>query len=87
MVGHGFVKIGKAVDVWKRLDQLQVGNPYKLELVEWLLGDVERIFHVELADLRVRGEWFKYDPRVDLLIRSHVAVPTGDNFRPWRRGR
>jgi hypothetical protein len=83
MAGQGLVKIGKASDVWKRIDQLQVGNPFKLELVEWLLGDVEAELHREFDVVRVRGEWFRYTPEIDAAIQAMDAVPTTFGRPSW----
>ncbi len=57
-----FVKIGSTVDPIKRLSQLQVGCPYKIQLVAVFPGtrkdekELHRIFKKD----RFRGEWFVY---------------------------
>lgn len=56
------VKIGWAVDPKKRLSQLQSGTREKLRLVysreSTAAHRAERIAHREVADRRIRGEWF-----------------------------
>jgi hypothetical protein len=58
----GYVKIGWARDVGKRLAEFQTGNPFRLKLLATLYGgrDVEVHYHHEFASYRVRpdGEWF-----------------------------
>jgi hypothetical protein len=62
------VKIGIAEDVRDRLQSLQVGFPWKLrvyfhvEAFGGLARKVERQCHALLADYRLSGEWFDYDP-------------------------
>ena len=66
--GHNHVKIGVAEEPQKRIKELQIGNPYKLEIkVTWEIrrqickcGDygVERFLHKILDDFRLEGEWF-----------------------------
>ena len=61
------VKIGWALDVWKRLRELQTGSPCLLQLHsapyhdEVVLAEVTA--HAELAHARVRerAEWFRMD--------------------------
>ena len=55
-----FVKLGKAQDPQKRLNDLQVGCPRSLELLATIdLDDKDELFvHEAFKNLRVRGEWF-----------------------------
>lgn len=58
-----FVKIGIATNIRERLCEMQVGNPYKLELIKyWPSPNAvveEEEIHQLLDQYRVRGEWFK----------------------------
>lgn len=73
---HEFYKIGIGGNPKKRLSQLQVGNPYKIELVAFSTVSLlraerfEGFFHDLLSDndLRVRGEWFKLSDKIVGLI-------------------
>lgn len=63
---QGMIKIGHAKDPKQRLNYLQVGNPYKLHLVEaFVLPDrqmaktVEAHAHHRFDEFRFGGEWFK----------------------------
>ena len=57
-----FYKIGIAWDVESRLNSLQCGNPYELELV-WAVKAIdaknaEKLLHEDFKDKRVFREWF-----------------------------
>jgi hypothetical protein len=58
-----FIKIGKCrSDLSLRLSDLQIGNPYKLEMEMLPIpGDheLEQKIHKSLDEYWVRGEWFK----------------------------
>ena len=62
--GTGNIKIGSAVDIDRRLSQLQTGNSSKLEVIdviEDVYGEVETEIHSRLAKYRLDGEWFSPD--------------------------
>ncbi len=64
-VGAEAVKIGYASSyshVFQRRKALQIGSPLKLRIVRILDGEPadEQTLHEHFADLRCRGEWFKY---------------------------
>ena len=56
-----FVKVGFAIDPTLRATLLQVGNPYRLDILRTYPGDVlvERRIHRILANWRDLGEWFR----------------------------
>lgn len=86
--GDGFVKIGRAVDPSKRLNELQIGNPRQLRLSSSFVPKdavaTERQIHKWLKDSRVRGEWFDIPP---LAAQSVVerACSKGFTSKPKRR--
>jgi DNA-binding XRE family transcriptional regulator len=61
-----FIKIGYTKNINKRLSQLQVSSPVKLEVLHLIDGDVtiEKKLHVLFKDLRTSGEWFKFDSSI-----------------------
>ena len=63
---YQFVKIGFTSNINKRLSQLQVSSPVKLEVLHLIEGNVslEKELHVLFKDLRTSGEWFKFDPSI-----------------------
>ncbi len=64
---EGEIKIGYAVDVEKRVKQLQTGHPQKLKVMATLKGDMEleKDIHDKFYKHRLNGEWF--EPHPDLL--------------------
>ena len=58
-----FVKIGYTKNISKRLSQLQVSSPIKLEVLHLIDGDItlEKQIHNLFKDLKTNGEWFKFD--------------------------
>lgn len=70
---RGFVKIGKADNIRKRVAQLQGGSPRPLTLLAILSYRkvLEATFHKRLRRAGwVRGEWFAPTPRVVDEIRA-----------------
>lgn len=72
------VKIGTAVNVRKRLAELQCGNYLDLLYIGAIFGGpaVERQLHQEFASARLSGEWFKPTKKVmrkiNRLVRESV---------------
>lgn len=64
--GDGPIKIGVAIDPQKRLSEIQVGNPLKLELLASVPGDqnTERLLHRKFSAHRMSGEWFSPEPEL-----------------------
>lgn len=60
----GPVKIGRAVDVRTRLAALQTAHYEELHLLRIVRADAEVAFHRRFSDLRIRGEWFQFDPEM-----------------------
>lgn len=94
----GPIKIGKAVDVAKRLASLQTGSVEKLVVLGWFDGDREREFHAQFAAFRVSGEWFAPDSslvgfvidKADTLwitptpkVRHRIVSKAFTNKAPW----
>lgn len=58
-------KVGIATDVARRIDELQTGNPFPIDLIRyvefpsrWEAYRVERCIHSLLEEVRAQGEWF-----------------------------
>jgi DNA-binding transcriptional regulator YdaS (Cro superfamily) len=71
----GPVKIGWAVDPVSRLRELQCGNHAELRLLRELPGSIteERVLHRAFSHLRIRGEWFSFDPKM-LAVEMHALL-------------
>lgn len=63
------VKIGKATNVERRLDNLQVASPHDLRLLGSVSGDHEKRLHRELQRHRVGGEWFSLNAETQAVLR------------------
>lgn len=60
-----YVKMGYAIDVSRRLAELQIGTPHKLEVLytiqvesESAARDIENAMHRRFDASHVRGEWY-----------------------------
>jgi predicted GIY-YIG superfamily endonuclease len=73
----GYIKIGKATDIRRRLLQLQGNHPEELRLVGVLSEHQtdEKFFHRECELHRHRGEWFRAEGRVLEMLRIHGGAP------------
>lgn len=69
--GDGLVKIGFTTSLSSRLRSLGAAHPKKLAILLVFPGtqEDEKDLHLRFANLRVGGEWFKYDE----VIKSFVA--------------
>lgn len=67
---NDLVKIGFSCDVNRRFKQLKTANGKPLELIHSIKGDrtVEKALHNRYKDLKVRGEWFKLYPEIQMWI-------------------
>ena len=59
-------KIGYSNNPKARLAQLQTGNPFSLELVSVIKGDLslEKKLHKRFEEYKLSGEWFEYSKKV-----------------------
>lgn len=62
-----YIKIGWSSDVGKRLMRVQAGIPEKLKVLAIFpaLPETEGNLHRRFAQLRLRGEWFRYEEPLD----------------------
>lgn len=72
---HSRVKIGYSKDFQganKRLAQLQIGNPRKLELVGVMNGTLttEKAYHRIFDDHRLESEWFGMNPVLEEITKK-----------------
>lgn len=67
-----YIKIGWSVNWHSRIKNMEVGNPYPIEVL-LVLGRpqiFEKTMHAKFHSLRHRGEWFKDDPRIRAYIEE-----------------
>jgi hypothetical protein len=87
--GDGRCKIGKAVDIKKRMKQLQTGNPKQLRLAAYLRCGcaslairAESASHRALDGCRLYGEWFKCDVHTALQALYEGGSAVGIERHP-----
>ena len=70
----GFIKIGIANDVQRRIKNLQCGNPHEIRLLNSVYSNdpstVERVLHRRLDRYNIRLEWFKLPDRITRYLAS-----------------
>jgi hypothetical protein len=84
----GFVKVGRAGDVFSRVRQLQCGCPSKIEPVvafgrvpRQAACDFESTMHYRLRNTRSHGEWFSCTiEQAVTLLAAHAASLVGPKF-------
>jgi Meiotically up-regulated gene 113 len=68
---NDFIKIGKASNIDVRMRELQIGNPYKLELLAFIKDkSLEKKLHIKFNHLSYSGEWFRITPELEAYIAA-----------------
>jgi len=72
----GPVKIGVSENATQRVADLRTANPAKLSVIRLIEGGrlQERALHMEFRNLRIQGEWFKFDPRMLEIDPSDIDI-------------
>lgn len=75
---HGYVKIGRSENPEKRLQGIQVGSPYELEIlaaVETAAPKrLEETLHERFASDNKRGEWFRLSESQRRSLRTTLDL-------------
>jgi len=88
----GKIKIGKTVDVKKRLSTLRTMSPVQLDLICTIRydGELERRIHQHFAEHRAHGEWFEAHEDILSFIENYqekgvrwVVDQVGEGPRSW----
>ena len=76
-----FIKVGMTRNVEKRLETLQIGNPYELKILAVIpctsdkrARRTEREVHKYFDHLRVRGEWFESSLEISKLNDFYIET-------------
>jgi len=87
---HSPIKIGVAVDVARRLQELQVGNHEELHIMAAIkaLGEdhaywIEKSLHKFFKSDRIRGEWFR---KINMKKAEKICDTRPKHF-PKKKGR
>ena len=92
LISHGneYLKIGHATNLQKRLYGIQIGNPYKLELlnaieVQYINGindnpftsikELEKFIHRKFNKFWHRGEWYTHDKSIIDWFNEPIDIP------------
>ena len=82
---HQFYKIGITFDVDKRINFLQCGNPYPIEIIYLVrcpeVRLVEQSIHQCFIDKKIRGEWFILNDK-DIEDIKETIIGVIDKFGP-----
>lgn len=81
----GPVKIGRAMFPAERLAGLQTGHYEELRIIREIAGDAERELHERFRALRIRREWFKFDPDMLICAVTPVGQGTDEIMEEYRR--
>jgi len=79
--GAGRVKIGTSTNVYRRLQELQVGHPETLTCLGITTYE-EQYLHEIFSGDHIRGEWFNLTPRIETFIRKHCLPMSGQESCP-----
>lgn len=78
---NGLYKIGKTKVLDRRIKQLGIKLPYKLELIHAVGTDemhyIEKDYHRRYAQKRIRGEWFALTDEDIVQIKNTKYIFTG----------
>lgn len=77
------VKIGRSIDPSERIKSLSTGL-YKEPRVYVFTnkGFMETKLHHLFVDFRIKGEWFKFDIRIQHFLKKHHRIETGYIINP-----
>ena len=82
------IKIGRSLDVTRRLNTLQVDNPSTLSIkyISYNSGLYEKSVHRMFRYLRVKGEWFEKNTDIEQYIESLMRniVEKADKYTPFK---
>jgi len=83
---EGKIKIGRSIQPYKRLKQLQTGNPNKLRMIHVFenMGHLESYLHDVLSSFRLCGEWFSYKCIGSIPIDLYEQIEFGAFDNWWQ---
>jgi Meiotically up-regulated gene 113 len=76
------VKIGRSINVTKRLQAIRNGNPDELRILGTIEGDHELEFHQRFAGHRTKGEWFSLGPALIDYLKAEFKIVLEQKKRP-----
>lgn len=89
LISHSnqYLKIGYSKNINKRICQLQVSSPVKLELLHLIDGDVslEKELHLLFKDFRTNGEWFYYSDEILNYFKDKKCLLWREGYSPYKK--
>jgi len=72
----GLLKIGRSIDIERRLSEIRLISPVKLELLGYVSGDwsVETAYHRRWHGLRQHGEWFTETAELRAALECDIVL-------------
>lgn len=82
-----YLKIGYTKNINKRLAQLQVSSPVKLEVLHLIKGDVnlEKELHLMFKEYSSNGEWFYYNEEIINYFKSKDCLMWENGFTEYEK--
>lgn len=79
----GLVKIGRSIDIERRLQEIRLISPVPLVLLGFVPGDwaLEAKYHEDWKHVREHGEWFRLTPELRTRLEADLIVSA------WNRAR
>lgn len=84
---HKVVKIGFTTEPLERFNALKANYPFELKpicIVPYATTKIERYFHGFCRNLKLRGEWFKFDKNIESLVKK-IKVQFKDDIEAYNR--
>jgi hypothetical protein len=71
-------KIGIAINPYKRISQLETGNPEQLQILYTYktknYSSIEKSLHNRFSYLRKNGEWFSFDIDIEVMFLKYCKL-------------
>lgn len=82
-----YLKIGYTNNIKKRLAQIQVSIPIKLEVLHLIKGDfnLEKELHSLFKEYSSNGEWFYYNDKIINYFKSQECLMWENGFTDYER--
>lgn len=73
---EGAVKIGRTTDLKKRMETIQTSchSPIELLYSFWTDKQTETELHTIFSDLRLKGEWFRFNKEFVLRLNNYMKL-------------
>lgn len=82
-----FLKVGYTKNIHRRLSQLQVSSPVKLDLLHLIEGDtnLEKELHLLFDNYSAQGEWFYFSDLIIEYFKDKECLMWSEGFTPYEK--